>query len=162
MINAILAMDEDGAIGYQQKLPWKSIPEDLAWFKLMTIKNIVVMGRGTWDSDMKKPLPNRENWVITSTIGPELCGAHTWNGDPLTLCKQLEKDNPNKIVWVIGGAKLIESLQGEFHRIYITEIVGKYKADTFIDKNKLTQGYSLIYNSSYYAGITIKVYEKLY
>lgn len=163
MINAILAVDETGAIGFQNKLPWKTVKEDMGWFQLMTVKQIVVMGRGTWNSDdMKRPLPRRENWVVTSTIGPELEGANVWHGDPLELCQKLEKDNPTKIVWVIGGAKLFESLRGTFNRIYVTRIMGRYKADTFVNIDKLTEGYELIYNNLYEGiGLRIKVYERI-
>lgn len=162
MIYAILATDEQGAIGYQNRLPWGSIAEDMKWFQLMTVGHIVVMGRGTWDSaDMKRPLPKRENWVVTSTVGPELEGARAWNGDPLALCKKLEKENPNKIIWVIGGARIIESMQGSFDRIYLSSIVGSWPADTFVDLKKLTEGYEEIYNNRNFTGIGVRIYERI-
>lgn len=161
MINAILAADENGAIGFQKQLPWKTVKEDMEWFRLMTLRHIVVMGRGSWDAvDMKKPLPKRENWVVTSTIGPELEGANVWQGDPLTLCRKLERENPNKIIWVLGGSKMFAAMQGSFDRIYLSMIAGIHKADTFVDLQKLTEGYEEIYNNTY-SGLGVKIYERI-
>jgi dihydrofolate reductase len=76
MINAIFAIDEEGGMGLDGSMPWPKNLKDLNWFKVHTIGHIVVMGRGTWDAtDMPSPLPNRTNWVVTSTVGPALDGA---------------------------------------------------------------------------------------
>ena len=63
----ILACDLKGGIGYQNKLPWH-IPLDLSRFKSLTKNGVVVMGRKTWESLPKKPLPNRVNVVISNTL----------------------------------------------------------------------------------------------
>ena len=65
MIKAIVAVDENWGIGYNGDL-LEHVPEDLKRFKELTTNNIVVMGRKTWDSLPKKPLPNRLNIVVTS------------------------------------------------------------------------------------------------
>ena len=65
MISAIVAVDNDWGIGYNGDLLEK-IPEDLKYFKTLTTGNIVIMGRKTWDSLPKQPLPNRLNFIITS------------------------------------------------------------------------------------------------
>lgn len=66
MFNLIVAMDETGGIGLNNKIPWR-IPLDLQHFSLLTSNSIVVMGRQTWDSIpfKHKPLKNRLNVVIT-------------------------------------------------------------------------------------------------
>ena len=69
MIAAIAAVDENFGIGYNGQL-LAHIPEDMARFKALTTNNAVVMGRKTWDSLPIKPLPNRENIVITSHPHP--------------------------------------------------------------------------------------------
>ena len=67
MISAIVAVDENYGIGYNNKLLC-NLAEDLKHFKNLTTNNIVVMGRKTWDSLPKKPLPNRTNIVITNSV----------------------------------------------------------------------------------------------
>ena len=64
MISAIVAVDNNWGIGYNGDLLEK-IPEDMKYFKELTSDNWVVMGRKTWDSLPKKPLPNRQHLVIT-------------------------------------------------------------------------------------------------
>ena len=65
MISAIVAIDNNWGIGFNGNL-LEHIPEDLKYFKQLTSENTIVLGRKTWDSLPKKPLPNRFNVVITS------------------------------------------------------------------------------------------------
>ena len=65
----ILACDLNGGIGYKNKLPWY-IPLDLKRFKNLTQNGVVVMGRKTWESLPKKPLPKRVNVVVSKTLQP--------------------------------------------------------------------------------------------
>ena len=72
-LNLIVAIDSKNGIGKDNDIPWH-IPNDLKYFKKITTstskpfkKNIVIMGRKTWDSipDKYKPLPNRHNFILT-------------------------------------------------------------------------------------------------
>ena len=65
MISAIVAVNEDWGIGYNNDL-LEHIPADLKFFKTMTTGKTVVMGLNTWNSLPKKPLPNRFNIIIES------------------------------------------------------------------------------------------------
>ena len=65
-IGAIVAIAENGVIGNGLEIPWH-ISEDFKHFKRTTTGGIIVMGRRTWESLGSKPLPNRENVVITSS-----------------------------------------------------------------------------------------------
>lgn len=69
-IVAIVAVSENGVIGVNGQLPWAPIPEDLRRFREATTGHAVIMGRGTWESLPVKPLPDRNNIVITSTDHP--------------------------------------------------------------------------------------------
>ena len=60
---AIAAMSQNRVIGADGKIPWH-LPEDFKWFKKMTMGNIVVMGRKTFES-LGKPLANRKNLILT-------------------------------------------------------------------------------------------------
>jgi dihydrofolate reductase len=63
-ISIVVAVAKNGVIGRDNTLPWR-IPEDLKRFKALTMGKPVIMGRKTWDSLPKKPLPGRSNIVIT-------------------------------------------------------------------------------------------------
>ena len=65
MIAAIVAVDNNFGIGFNGEL-LERIPDDLKRFKQLTDDSTVVMGRKTWDSLPKKPLPNRFNIIVTS------------------------------------------------------------------------------------------------
>ena len=62
----VIACDPNGGIGYKNKLPWTKIEGDLPRFKKLTENRVVFMGRNTWESLPVKPLPNRQNFIITS------------------------------------------------------------------------------------------------
>jgi dihydrofolate reductase len=60
---AIAAMSENRVIGMTGKIPWH-LPEDFKWFKKMTMGNVTVMGRKTFES-LGKPLANRTTLILT-------------------------------------------------------------------------------------------------
>ena len=64
-IHLIWAQDKNGGIGKNGKLPWH-VSEDLQNFKKIILNTHIVMGRKTWDSLPKKPLPKRNNIVLSS------------------------------------------------------------------------------------------------
>ena len=106
MIAAIVAVDANWGIGYNGDL-LEHIPEDLKYFKTLTTGNIVIMGRKTWDSLPRKPLPNRLNMVITSQTNPN--GCDLINGEWMKLSMdnikfQLEYNNQEyDKYFIIGG-----------------------------------------------------------
>ena len=125
----ILACTPSGGIGYRNKLPWSKIQGDLPRFQRLTKNGTVVMGRNTWnDKAMPKPLPNRTNIVISSQDIP----------DVITI-KNFPKDVSDEIneIWIIGGAKLIETSWDYIDEIYLTRTFAEYTCDTFIDIVKL-------------------------
>ena len=64
MISIIVAISEDNGIGFGNELLWR-IPADMKRFKNLTLGNTVIMGKKTWESLPKRPLPGRNNIVIT-------------------------------------------------------------------------------------------------
>ena len=124
----IVACDPKGGIGYNNKLPWTNIQGDLPRFKELTTGKVVVMGRNTWESLPKKPLPNRINVVVSSTDIP---GITTLTGLP-------DEDNMDlRDVYLIGGAKLINSSWHLVDEVHLTKTFSEYTCDTFIDLVKL-------------------------
>ena len=73
-INIIAAVAENLAIGYKNRLLYW-LPDDLKRFKKLTTGHPVVMGRKTWESLPKRPLPGRQNIVMTNNPDYEAAGA---------------------------------------------------------------------------------------
>lgn len=160
MISAIVAMDENNGIGFNGQLLEK-IPEDLRRFKLLTQEKIVVMGRKTWDSLQKKPLPNRLNIIISNKI--KIIDTFTISMSIEEIKSRLEyasKDQDEE--WfIIGGGQIYNELLSFCDRIYITKIYKKYEnVDTYfpnIDEQKwniVHQSEILTYNNLQYQFLT--------
>src|ERR1700759_4236808 len=96
---AIAAMSENRVIGHGNKIPWH-LPEDFKWFKKMTMGNVIVMGRKTFES-IGKALPGRETIVLTR-------GGGTFQG--ARTAKNLDAINAtdNREVYVCGGADVYQ------------------------------------------------------
>ena len=127
-MKAIIACDPKGGIGYQNKLPWSNIQGDLPRFKALTDGQIIVMGRNTWDSLPKKPLPNRKNVIVTSLPFTGLPDNTKTVSDVTTI---------DSNAWIIGGAQLIKSTWDLIDEIHLTRTFTEYTCDTFIDLVKL-------------------------
>lgn len=129
MISAIVAVDNNWGIGFNGDL-LEHIPEDLRRFKELTFNKVVIMGRKTWDSLPKKPLPNRLNLVITRQ------GRFI---DEMTIFLSLEEiisrlnhlDNEDH--WfIIGGGEIYKTLLPFCDNVYVTKIFKTYdKVDTY-------------------------------
>ena len=135
----IVACDPKGGIGYNNKLPWTNIQGDLPRFKALTSGKVVVMGRNTWESLPKRPLPNRINVVVSSKDIPEVT---TMNSVP-------EEDTMDlRDVWLIGGAQLIKSSWHLIDEVHLTKTFAEYTCDTFIDLVKLYSEFSMVYHET--------------
>lgn len=132
MIRAILACDDMWGIGKDGTLPWAHNYADLKWFKQNTEKNVVVMGRRTWESLPIKPLPNRRNIVVSDTL-KNLKDIEIVDRD-IYKSRIMFISNTND-VWVIGGAQLIEDCLSLLDEIWLSRIPGKYSCDTFLPRS---------------------------
>ena len=129
----IVACDINGGIGYKNKLPWNNIQGDLQRFKELTHGQTVVMGRNTWDSLPKRPLPNRYNIIVTKLPFTNL---------PDNTVVVNSVDNIDNDAWIIGGAKLITSVWYSINEIHLTRTFTEYNCDTYIDLVKLENDFS--------------------
>ena len=139
MISVIVAKDKLNGIGKDNKLPWK-LSDDLKHFKEMTKNNVVIMGRKTFES-IGKPLPGRENIVITKSDSWSSTGIITVSSidEAITLCKT---HFPNKECFVIGGASIYNQIINYgIKRYIITEIDTVANCDTFFPNVDLTKYY---------------------
>lgn len=130
MISLLWAMDENRAIGRNNQLPWH-LPEDLKYFKRVTMGKPIAMGRKTYDS-IGRPLPGRENIVITRKRGVTIEGC-TVIHDVKDLLKRDDEE-----LFVIGGAEIFKEIIPFADRLYVTEIREEFEADTFFPEYNLS------------------------
>jgi dihydrofolate reductase len=152
MIHAILAVDEAWGIGHKGELPWPKNAADLKWFKETTLNCAVVMGRGTWDGGMPKPLPKRRNIVITNN---PIEGVECYTLDKFKSMYNLIQQN----VWIIGGAQLIASTIDIVEEIWLSRISGVYECDTFFPKDLILEKFEL-YERYFDGTLTTEKYRR--
>lgn len=138
MINAIFAVDQYGGMGNNGTLPWPHNASDLANFKTLTTGHVVVMGRNTWDDPkMPKPLPGCIVYVASNR---PMSKAGRIQGDIVEKVLALEKQHPDRIIWVIGGSAILEACIDIFDEVHLTHIKGSYKIDTKINLKAFLTG----------------------
>ena len=117
MISIIVAIADDNGIGKNNELLWH-IPEDLKRFKKLTFGHTVIMGKKTWESLPKKPLPGRKNIVITDDPLEviELSTTAYSIEDALRMCSE------NEEVFIIGGGSIYRQFMTIAEKLYITHI----------------------------------------
>lgn len=127
MISIIVAIAENGAIGYKGDLIYH-LSADLKRFKALTTGHTVIMGRKTFESLPKGALPNRRNIVLTRQSGASFPGTVVFPSlsDALNHCSSDEK------VFIIGGAQVYSQaldLADELDITLVHDTPGQ--ADTF-------------------------------
>ncbi len=155
MISLIVAMDEHNLIGNGNQLPWHK-PEDLKYFKKITLGKAVLMGYNTYLSIVNRlshPLPNRINYVLTYESELPSGGIIVEDLDALLD----EYENNNKELIIIGGKSVYESLVHRVERIYLTRIHEVYEGDVFL--NIPLEEFDLI-GKTKGNGMTFEIYER--
>lgn len=123
----VLAMSDNGVIGDRGGLPWR-ILDDMKRFKRLTLGKPIIMGRKTWDSFPKKPLPGRTNIVVTRDTSWRAEGAVAVHSFDAALTKARNK-NPSEIA-VIGGAEIYKAALPLADRVELTEVHITVDGDT--------------------------------
>jgi dihydrofolate reductase len=156
---AIAAMSLNRMIGAGNKIPWH-LSEDFKWFKKMTMGNVVVMGRKTFES-LGQPLSNRKNMVLTRhpqrliKKHPEIFGQYReWRGGKflkrayqfhfsklegkrqtdILIFKSLEKLDPEEFpndIFICGGAEIYGQALPRCSDLYLTVVKREYEGDAF-------------------------------
>ncbi len=139
-ISIIVAIDEDNAIGANNKLLYW-LPNDLKRFKKLTVDNTVIMGRKTFDSLPKGALPNRRNIVVSRNDKLSIENADVFNSlnEALEDCRlrDLSGDAQSKEIFIIGGASIYRQALPLAQRLCITLIMARSDdADTFFPNIK--------------------------
>lgn len=119
---AIAAMSRNRAIGLEGRIPWH-LSEDLKFFKRTTLGHVVLMGRKTYES-IGKPLPGRENWILSRTA--EIPGARS-----LRSLEEIPAPPEGKNLYLIGGAELYAALLPRCTEILLTRVNLETPGDAF-------------------------------
>ena len=126
-VSAVVAASRNNVIGKDGGLPWH-VSSDLKLFKEITMGKPVIMGRRTWESLPKKPLPGRRNIVITRNADYQADGAQIVGSvdEALAACAGEEE------VSIIGGGQVYERAMDRTNRIYLTRIDLEVEGDTYL------------------------------
>ena len=134
---AIAAVSRNGVIGKTSesgvgKLPW-NIPEDLQYFRNVTLGQIVIMGRKSFDA-IGRPLPKRENVVVTrnsSWVFPGVRVFHDLNDAVHSYLHDPKFMQSGKTIFVIGGAEIYKLSIPLLNEVWLTEIDVVVEGDAF-------------------------------
>lgn len=123
MLEMIVAADGNGVIGNAGRLPWRTIPEDMAWFRSNTEGKTLVMGRRTFES-IPEPLRGRRVCVITRSMNYK-----SWAAEILRHPDEVFDLAGNVII--CGGVDVYRLFSLAATKVYWTSVRGLFKGDTY-------------------------------
>ncbi len=130
-ISMIVAIAENYAIGKNNQLLWH-ISNDLKHFKKLTEDHNIIMGKNTFYSLPKRPLPKRTNIVLTRDSN--------FDEKNIIIVHSIEEAiaemNYEKENFIIGGGSIYQQFMPLADKLYITRIHQEFEADTFFPKIK--------------------------
>ncbi len=114
----IAAMAQNRAVGLNGTIPWY-LPEDLRFFRRMTMGGTVIMGRKTWES-LPSVLKGRRNIVMSRTMKPCDGIDIARDMDELSALTAIDKPEYPGSIWVIGGVEIWTLLESNLDELYLT------------------------------------------
>ena len=139
-IKVIAAICKNNGIGFNNHLPWPKFKTDMKFFSLITTgnnNNAIIMGKNTFNSLNNKPLRNRMNIVLTSSLEEKYEYNNLKFTNSLEAAINYCQNNNYDEIWIIEGSKLYESIFNREYNIsefYITFINKHYECDCFFPK----------------------------
>ncbi len=129
-VSLIVARSTNNVIGNKGQLPW-SLSADLRHFRDITMGSPIVMGRKTWESLPKQPLPGRENIVISRDWNYVAEGARVFSslGSALPVARAMATRAGRSDVFVIGGAQIYAAAMPFADRIHLTDVYVEVDGD---------------------------------
>jgi len=126
----VVARARNGVIGRGGSLPWR-IRSDMAWFKANTLGKPVIMGRRTWESLPRKPLPGRTNIVLSrdDEFAPDRAVVCDTFSEAVQIAREQAAEDGAEEVCVIGGSALFELALPRARRLYLTEVEAEVTGD---------------------------------
>ena len=121
-------------IGREGGLPWR-LGTDLRRFRALTLGKPVIMGRKTWQSLPRRPLPGRLNLVLSRQPEFEAAGAVVCDNfaEALEMAREQAAEDGKDEICVIGGADLFALALPRAKRIYLTDVDGAPEGDIMMD-----------------------------
>ena len=129
IISLIVAASSNNAIGKNNQLLWH-LPVDLKFFKNTTWAMPVIMGRKTFEAVGSKPLPGRQNIIVSRAAKPSTEGSVWWASSIEEALAQAGTLHC-KEVFIAGGAQIYELTLPLAQRVYLTRVHAHFEADTF-------------------------------
>lgn len=126
----IVARARNGVIGKDNDLPWR-LPDDLKHFKTTTKGCPVIMGRKTWESLPRRPLPGRDNIVISRDGQYAAPGARVYTSIDAAIKtgKGLAQVAGKPEIFVTGGSAIYAAALPFADRLYVTEVDAEIEGD---------------------------------
>jgi dihydrofolate reductase len=127
-LSFVVAMDSNRLIGAHDGLPWR-LPDDMKFFKAITMGKPVIMGRKTYESIPAafRPLTGRKNIIVT--------GDKTYQAEGCIVAHSIEEAlaAAGEVAEIIvgGGAEVYRQLLPQADRIYLTLVEGQFKGDVY-------------------------------
>jgi dihydrofolate reductase len=138
-LSLIVAVSRNGVIGIDNQLPWH-LPEDLKYFKSVTMGKTLIMGRKTYDS-IGHPLPGRTNIVVTRDASWQASGVEVAQSLEAAMslgqkaCLDAEADE----IMVIGGEQIYRMTLPAADRLYLTQVDAEVEGDAFFPEVDFSQ-----------------------
>lgn len=131
----IVARARNGAIGKDGELPWR-LSDDLNHFKTTTKGCPVIMGRKTWQSLPKQPLPGRDNIVLSRDGQYAAPGARVYTAMPAAIAagRSLAQATRRDELFVVGGEAIYAAALPFADRLYVTDVDAEIQGDAFFPK----------------------------
>lgn len=139
----IWAMARNRTIGRNNALPWY-LPEDLKYFKRVTLGKPIIMGRKTWES-IGRPLPGRTNIVITRDVAFQADGVRVVHSleQALALAEKICLLDGGDEAIVMGGAEIYALALPHADRLYLTQVHADVEGDAHFPPLDLTRWHEL-------------------
>lgn len=142
-LSIIAAMSANRVIGINNTIPWK-LPEDLKYFKKLTLGKSIIMGRKTFES-IGRALPSRENIVLTKQQTYQVQGVKVAH----SLKEAIElAENPE--IFIIGGAEIYKQSLPLVETVYLTLIEKNFDGDAYFPKLDL-KVWQLVQEENHYS-----------
>lgn len=138
-VSMIVAYGKNWEIGLNNEMLWH-ISEDFKNFKNITSGHHILMGRKTFESILNisakhnplgvgKVLPNRTSLVLSNGDFDHE-DAHIFND--IQKAFDFAKENKENELFIIGGAKIYETLFPYVDKMYLTQVDFEGEADAFL------------------------------
>jgi len=133
-LTLVVAVARNGVIGRDGALPWR-LSSDMKRFKAATMGKPVLMGRKTWDSLPKKPLPGRQNLILTrdADFRADAAWVYTELAAMLAAARAMAEAAGVEEACVIGGAQLYNAVLPQADRIILTEVNLSPEGDAYLN-----------------------------